>query len=92
MEEIEDTARVTPLVVVPGNQLDEVCVEGDTSLGIEDGGVVITVHVSGDNLVLGVTQYAYTSISKFEAKKDPENILPLRGPSAAFLMTALISS
>lgn len=61
MEEIKDTTRVTPLVVVPGNQLDEVLVEGDTGLGIEDGGVVVTVQISGDNIVLSVTQYACLS-------------------------------
>lgn len=70
MEEIKDTTRVTPLVVVPGNQLDEVCVEGDTGLGIEDGGVVVTVHVSGDNIVLSVSQYACIMISKLEPKKE----------------------
>ena len=55
-DEVNDTAGVTPLVVVPGNELDEVRVEGDTSLGIEDGGVVVTVQVSGDNVVLGVAE------------------------------------
>lgn len=47
---------VAPLVVVPGNQLDEVGVQGNTGLGIEDGRVVITVQVGGDNVVLGVAQ------------------------------------
>lgn len=47
---------VTPLVVVPGDQLDEVGVQGDTGLGIEDGGVVVTVQVSGDDVVLGVAE------------------------------------
>jgi hypothetical protein len=57
-EKIEDTARVTPFVVVPRNQLDEVVVEGDTSLGIEDGGVSVTVKISGDDLVLSVSEDA----------------------------------
>jgi len=47
---------VAPLVVVPGNELDEVGVQGDTGLGIENGGVVITVQVAGDDLVLGVAK------------------------------------
>ena len=55
-DEVNDTAGVTPLVVVPGNELDEVRVEGDTGLGIEDGGVVVTVQVRGDNVVLGVAE------------------------------------
>lgn len=51
-EEINDTSGVTPLVVVPGDELDEVVVEGDTSLGIEDGRVAVTVQVSGDKVIL----------------------------------------
>ena len=57
-DEVNNTAGVTPLVVVPGDKLDEVGVQGDTSLGIEDGGVVVTVQVRGDNVVLGVAKDA----------------------------------
>lgn len=57
-QEVEDTARVAPLVVVPRNELDEVGVEGDTSLSIEDGGVVVAVQVRGDNVVLSVAENA----------------------------------
>lgn len=57
-KEVEDTARVTPLVVVPADKLDEVVVERDTSLGIEDGGVGVAVQVSGDNVVLSVSKNA----------------------------------
>jgi hypothetical protein len=35
-EKIQNTARVTPLVIVPGDKLDEVLVKRDTGLGIED--------------------------------------------------------
>lgn len=47
-----------PLVVVPGDELDEVVVEGDTSLGIEDGRGRVAVEVRGDNLVLSVGEDA----------------------------------
>ena len=47
---------VTPLVVVPGDQLDEVGVQGNTGLGVEDGGVVVTVAVSGDNVLINVAE------------------------------------
>jgi len=57
-EEIEDTARVAPLVVIPGDQLDEVLVQADTGLGVEDGRVDVAVQVGGDDLVLGVGEYA----------------------------------
>ena len=54
VEEVQDTARVAPLVVVPGYKLDKVVVEGDTGLGIEDGRRSVTDQVSGDDLILGV--------------------------------------
>ncbi|KAK8923190.1 hypothetical protein VCV18_007252 [Metarhizium anisopliae] len=57
-KEIEDTAGVAPLVVVPGDQLDKVLVEGDAGLGVKDGGVGVAVHVGGDNIVLGVGENA----------------------------------
>jgi len=55
-QEVEDATGVAPLVVVPGNELDEVLVERDTGLRIEDGRVVITVQVRRDNVVLGVCE------------------------------------
>ena len=57
-QQVEDTAGVTPLVVVPGDKLDKVLVQGDTGLSIEDGRAVVTAHVSGDDIVLGVAEYA----------------------------------
>lgn len=58
MDQVQNTAGVTPLVIVPGDQLDEVVVEGDTSLGVEDGGSGVAVHVGGDNVVLSVSEDA----------------------------------
>lgn len=57
-DQVNNTAGVTPLVVVPGDQLDEVGVQSNTGLGIEDGGAGVTVQVTGDNLVLGVAKDA----------------------------------
>jgi hypothetical protein len=57
-DEVNNTAGVTPLVVVPGNELNEVGVERNTSLSIEDGRAGVTVQVSGDNVVLGVAKDA----------------------------------
>ena len=45
---------VTPLVIVPGDQLDERRADLDTSIGIEDGRVVVAGEIGGDNLLLGV--------------------------------------
>lgn len=62
-QEVKDTAGVTPLVVVPRNELDEVLVEGDTGLGIEDGGMWVAVEVRGDDLVLSVAENACGDVS-----------------------------
>lgn len=53
-DQVNDTAGVSPLVVVPGNELDEVLVEGNTCGSIEDAGVRIAVQVGGDKGVFGV--------------------------------------
>jgi hypothetical protein len=55
-KEVQDTAGVAPLVVVPGHQLHKVFVEGDTCLGIEDGRVGVAVHVGRNNVILSVSQ------------------------------------
>lgn len=44
-DEVQDSVRVTSLVVVPGNKLDEVLVELDTGLGIKDTGVSASVEL-----------------------------------------------
>ena len=41
-------------VVVPRDQLDEIVVQGDTGLGIEDGGVGVPSQIRGDDVVLGI--------------------------------------
>ena len=53
-QEIADAPRVTPLVVVPGDQLDEVLVQLDTGLGIEDGGSLVTNEIGGDDIIISV--------------------------------------
>lgn len=59
-KEIEDTSRVAPFVVIPGDKFDEVVVEGDTGLGIEDGRVVVSVQISGDEIILRVCKDTYS--------------------------------
>ena len=53
-QEIADALRVTPLVVVPGDQLDEVLVQLDTGLGIEDGGSTVANEIGGDDILISV--------------------------------------
>lgn len=61
-DQVNDTAGVTPFVIVPCNQLDEVVVEGNAGGGIEDGGVLISVQVSGDKSILGVGEDPWTRL------------------------------
>ena len=53
-QEVQDTTRVTPLVIVPCNELNEVFIESDTGFGVENAGVVVSVQVGRHKVVLGV--------------------------------------
>lgn len=57
-QQISDTVAVAELVIIPGNELHEVVVQGDASTSIKDGGVGVTDEVRGHHLVLGVTQHS----------------------------------
>jgi len=54
--QIEESVGVAPFVIVPGNQLNEVGVEGDTGLSIEDGGSGITNEILGDDFFISVSE------------------------------------
>ncbi len=56
--EVEHLVGEAPLVVVPGDQLDEVAVQGDAGLGVENGGVGIGAEVGGNDLLVHVLQNA----------------------------------
>ena len=62
-QEVKDTSAISPFVIVPADQLDEVVVEGDTSLGIEDRRVGVAVQVRGDDIVLSVGKDACSMLS-----------------------------
>ena len=49
---------VAKFIVILGNELDKVVIEGNTSPRIEGGGVGVTVKVTGDNLVFSIAQDA----------------------------------
>lgn len=57
-QEVEDAPRVSPLVVVPRDELHEMIVEGDTGPSIEEGAVIVTVKIAGHDLVFGVPKNA----------------------------------
>ena len=56
MDKIANTAGVTPLVVVPGDELHEVGVELNTGVGVEDGGVGVANEIGRDNSIVSVTE------------------------------------
>lgn len=56
--QVEAPVRVTPLVVVPRNELNKVVVERDTGGSVEDGRVRVADEVLRDNSVLSVAEDA----------------------------------
>jgi hypothetical protein len=57
-EEIAYTAGITPLVIVPGDELDKVGVELDSSLGVEDRRGGVADEVGGNEVFLAVLEDA----------------------------------
>jgi len=55
-EEVDDTVGVTPLVIVPGDELDKGRVELDSSLGIKDGAELASAEIAGNDLLVGVAE------------------------------------
>lgn len=58
LDQVDNTVGVTELVVVPGNELNELVVKGDTGLGVEHRRVSVAKEVGGDNLLIGVAENA----------------------------------
>lgn len=75
-DEVNDTAGVAPLVVIPGDELDEVGVERDTGLSVEDGRVLVAVQVRGDNVILSVREDALTLVSNSARPEDSATPYP----------------
>ena len=61
-EEVQDSSRVAPLVIVPGHQLNEVIVQRNARFDVDYGGVVIAVQVGRDNVVMGDGQNACSGL------------------------------
>ena len=55
---IDKSVGVSPLVIVPGDDLDELWRELDTSLSIEDRGEWAGDEILGDNILIGETENA----------------------------------
>ena len=55
---VHHPVAVAEFIVIPGNELDKMVIEGNVSCNIEGVGLVVTVKVVGDNLVLSTAQDA----------------------------------
>ena len=55
-DKVDHTVGVSPLVIVPGDNLDEVVVQSNTSLSINNGRKRASPEVGGDNKIVGVAQ------------------------------------
>lgn len=55
LDEVDDSAWVAVLVVVPGDEFHEGVGKLDSGEGVEDGGVGVSDKVSGDDFVFGVS-------------------------------------
>jgi hypothetical protein len=53
-QEVANAPRVTPLVVVPGDQLDEGLVQLDAGIGIENRGSRVANEIGRDDLLISV--------------------------------------
>ena len=58
LHQVNNSARVAPLVVIPGNELDEVGVKHDTGAGIEDRRAWVRLEVGGDEGLVAVSEDA----------------------------------
>lgn len=54
--EVYRTVALAKFIAMHRNQLDYVVLEGNSSPSIKDGGVSVTVKISGDNLVLSIAE------------------------------------
>lgn len=52
--QINDSLRITPFIIVPRDELQKVFVQGDTGGGVENARVGVAYEVGGDDGVLGV--------------------------------------
>mmetsp|Transcript_4092 Transcript_4092/g.2470 ORF Transcript_4092/g.2470 Transcript_4092/m.2470 type:complete len:373 (-) Transcript_4092:86-1204(-) len=56
LHEVNNTARVSPLVIIPCYKLDESWVEHDSGIGIESGGNWASLVVSGNKWLVAVSE------------------------------------
>mmetsp|Transcript_27918 Transcript_27918/g.41391 ORF Transcript_27918/g.41391 Transcript_27918/m.41391 type:complete len:568 (-) Transcript_27918:151-1854(-) len=56
LHEVDNTAGVSPLIVIPSDELDKVRVEHDTSLSIEDAGAGVSLEIGGNKGLVRVSK------------------------------------
>ena len=57
-DEVDELVGITPLVVVPCDELDEVIVQHDAGGSIEYGGAGVGIEIAGNNGLVCVTDDA----------------------------------
>ena len=57
-DEVDELVGITPLVIVPGDELYEMIVQHDACARIEDGGACVGVEVAGNDGLVGVADDA----------------------------------
>lgn len=55
-DEIQDAATVSPLMVIPSDELEEILVQSDTRFRIERAGVRIALHITRNDLIFRVCE------------------------------------
>ena len=70
-DQIQNLVAVAPLVIIPGNQLEEVGIQRDAGGGIVDGGAGIRIEIGGNHRILGVAQNPMKSWQE-ERFRQPE--------------------
>ena len=58
LDEVADAATVTPFVVIPAHELEEVLVQFDAGTGVEDGGQFTVDEIRAGNFIAGVAKDA----------------------------------
>ena len=58
LDEVNELIGITPLIIIPSNELYEMIVEHNARVCIEDGSSLIMIEIGGNNCILGVADDA----------------------------------
>ena len=81
--EVHHPVAVAEFIVVPGNELDKVVVEGNASPSIEGRRVSVAVEVAGDNLGEERASYGIPPGSREPCRHQSPDPLTVPGPQCS---------